>query len=308
MQPASTMSQTELLIDFVKENPIIYDYRHSNYKDSRAKDEKWKELATTLNTDYELLKRQWKNLKDSYSRHLKSRIGPIGQAALKYHHWQWAKHMEFFKPCLVFAQTNTNLEVNYSVNAAEGCEQQHHAQSTSSDVPDTVVSNQEAASTDGAVPLNISAIYNTDKRKKIQNMRRKTFGHQEGLSSIPKPMNNVDKVMSFLEKRETMDAVSHLFLSWSKTIKTFSPHRLLETKYQISNIIMQQERAQLEEDMANHQQVSQSVLLNKSPSASTSPLVMTVSPLIAYDCISPEGHTTTPVDSDEECTNSESHD
>jgi len=45
------MSQTEVIIDFVKENPVIYDCRHPSYKDSRAKDRKWKELATTLNTD-----------------------------------------------------------------------------------------------------------------------------------------------------------------------------------------------------------------------------------------------------------------
>jgi hypothetical protein len=31
------------------------------------------------------------------------------------------------------------------------------------------------------------------------------------------------------------------FLSWAQTIKTFTPHRLLETKIQIANIVMQQE-------------------------------------------------------------------
>jgi hypothetical protein len=57
----------------------------------------------------------------------------------------------------------------------------------------------------------------------------------------------VDKVVRYLEKRNGKDAVDHLFLSWAQTIKTFTPRRLLETKIQIANIVMQQERAQLEE-------------------------------------------------------------
>ena len=45
------MNQTERIIDFVKENTFLYDCRHPMYKDSRAKDRKWKESAAIVNTD-----------------------------------------------------------------------------------------------------------------------------------------------------------------------------------------------------------------------------------------------------------------
>jgi hypothetical protein len=41
----------EQIIEFVKENAFLYDIRHPMYKDSRAKDRKWKELAVAMNRD-----------------------------------------------------------------------------------------------------------------------------------------------------------------------------------------------------------------------------------------------------------------
>ena len=35
----------EQIIEFVKENALLYDTHRPMYKDSRAKDRKWKELA-----------------------------------------------------------------------------------------------------------------------------------------------------------------------------------------------------------------------------------------------------------------------
>lgn len=42
---------SELIINFVKENSLLFDYSHPLYKDSRAKDKKWKELAEIINKD-----------------------------------------------------------------------------------------------------------------------------------------------------------------------------------------------------------------------------------------------------------------
>jgi hypothetical protein len=38
----------ELLIDFIKENPVLYDYRNPLYKENRKKEKKWKETAMKL--------------------------------------------------------------------------------------------------------------------------------------------------------------------------------------------------------------------------------------------------------------------
>jgi hypothetical protein len=38
----------ELLIDFIKENSMLNDYRNPSYKDNWEKEKKWKEIATKL--------------------------------------------------------------------------------------------------------------------------------------------------------------------------------------------------------------------------------------------------------------------
>jgi hypothetical protein len=38
----------ELLSEFIKESPMLYDYRNPSYKDNRGKEKKWKEIAMKL--------------------------------------------------------------------------------------------------------------------------------------------------------------------------------------------------------------------------------------------------------------------
>lgn len=45
------MANAERVINFVKEQSLLYDYRHPLYKDIRAKDKKWKELGEQLDKD-----------------------------------------------------------------------------------------------------------------------------------------------------------------------------------------------------------------------------------------------------------------
>jgi hypothetical protein len=170
---------------------------------------------------------------------LKSKKTHTGQTAQKYHHWQWAKHMEFLKPHLAFAHTNSNLEGNasLSVNIAEGREQQPHDQSeepTSPDIPHTIVLNQSSISLDNVVPLNTSSIDSTDKAKETQNRRRNNTADQQRLSTaIPKlrknssATSNVNKVVRYLKKRNGKDAVVGAIpqiATWPVTVPQLTAH------------------------------------------------------------------------------------
>lgn len=42
------------------------------------------------------IKKKWKNLRDTYTKHLRSQAGHL--AAKNYKNWPWAKHMDFVKP------------------------------------------------------------------------------------------------------------------------------------------------------------------------------------------------------------------
>jgi hypothetical protein len=57
------------------------------------------------------LKKKLKNLRDTYFKFLKTFKSTTSQSAKRnYRNWQWAKHMESFKPFLAYAKTDMNLE------------------------------------------------------------------------------------------------------------------------------------------------------------------------------------------------------
>lgn len=58
------------------------------------------------------LKKRWKNLRDCFSKHLRSektRTGQVAKSICRYKSWPWAQHMEAFRPFLQFAQTKSNI-------------------------------------------------------------------------------------------------------------------------------------------------------------------------------------------------------
>ncbi|XP_072377881.1 uncharacterized protein, partial [Diabrotica undecimpunctata] len=119
------LANTEKLIEIVKQYPIIYDLRDEDYKNIRKKDKVWdnniifEKFHNSLNffadsihiwvDGSEELKKKWKNLRDSYAKHIRSLKTTTGQSAKKLHKWQWANQMEFFRSFLSFAKTTSNI-------------------------------------------------------------------------------------------------------------------------------------------------------------------------------------------------------
>jgi len=55
------------------------------------------------------LKKKWKNLSDTFMRHIKTNKTQSGQAAKSGKKWQWADQVEAFCPFLSFAKTSSNV-------------------------------------------------------------------------------------------------------------------------------------------------------------------------------------------------------
>lgn len=262
----------------------------------------------------EALKGQWKNLKDSYSRHLKSKKTHTGQAAQKYQHWQWAKHMEFLKPHLTFAKTNTNVKHSASLpeESAERQEQQPYDKAEGPNSPDISPTSEVVGTSPAVVIANTADTPPVDKTCEKPTAKRLTTSELETFCSIlqKRPRNTnqstsaVDRVVNYLQSRTDVDAVDHLFLSWAKTVKTFSPRRLLQTKMEISNIIMQQEAQELDEAMMNHAPSSHSSEPSDDASATTSraspPTPENISKSPHYDTFPPQRSQAIPLETTEQ--------
>lgn len=181
--------------------------------------------------------------------------------------------MEFFKPHLAFAKTNTDVKRGASLpeESAERQVQQPYDKAEGPNSPDiSPTSELVATSTADTTPVDKTCEKPTAKRLNTSELETFSSILQKRPRNTNQSTSTVDRVVNYLQSRTDVDAVDHLFLSWAKTVKTFSPRRLLQTKMKISNIIMQQEAEELDEAMMNHAPSSHSSESSYDASATTS--------------------------------------
>ncbi|EDW85530.2 uncharacterized protein Dwil_GK23098 [Drosophila willistoni] len=96
-ESSTTSDNTSDFIDIVKKYDVVYNNHNPDYKNVEVKMKVWAQIADEIGLSVEASKRKWKNLRDSYTKYLRSfRVGT--KTSKKYQYWAHADHMEFLKP------------------------------------------------------------------------------------------------------------------------------------------------------------------------------------------------------------------
>ncbi|EDW01338.1 uncharacterized protein LOC6560840 [Drosophila grimshawi] len=96
-ESSTTSDNTSDFIDIVKKYDVVYNNHNPDYKNVEVKMKVWTQIADEIGLSVEASKRKWKNLRDSYTKYLRSfRVGT--KTSKKYQYWAHADHMEFLKP------------------------------------------------------------------------------------------------------------------------------------------------------------------------------------------------------------------
>ncbi|ALC41283.1 CG13204 [Drosophila busckii] len=96
-ESSTTSDNTSDFIDIVKRYDVVYNNHNPDYKNVEVKMKVWSQIADEIGLSVEASKRKWKNLRDSYTKYLRSfRVGT--KTSKKYQYWAHADHMEFLKP------------------------------------------------------------------------------------------------------------------------------------------------------------------------------------------------------------------
>ncbi|XP_013099821.1 uncharacterized protein LOC106082058 [Stomoxys calcitrans] len=84
------------LIEFVKENPILYDkkYRSMTYKDQKVR--KWNEIARKLRKDPNAVRLKWKSLRDTFKKRLQRKADECEDITPS-KTWKYNEHLQFLK-------------------------------------------------------------------------------------------------------------------------------------------------------------------------------------------------------------------
>lgn len=176
------------------------------------------------------MKKRWKGLRDSYGKHLRSLKTTSGQAAKvlnRFKSWPWASQMSFLKPHMELGPTETNV--------SSGDPEQEEDEASGS--------HEEAHNTSSQVQAEVSFGADNNDTSRMDVRKRKAVNPMQTVS-------NTDKVISFLQNRnpEGQDDIDLLFRSLAKTVKKFSPERIIIVKSRLAQYVMEQELAHLREE------------------------------------------------------------
>ncbi|XP_030752276.1 uncharacterized protein LOC115879532 [Sitophilus oryzae] len=244
------MCNTEKIIENVREQPILYDLSHSEYKNTKKKDKIWDEIAMSVGEmTGDELKKKWKNLRDSYAKFLRTEKTKSGQEMKnldRYKTWPWAQQMEFLRKSLSFAKTHTNkniLPVSQSAESSQLREDTNHDQLNNHEPVEQVT-----------VAENIPAIMGDTEENQLK--KRQVYCEVKQPEKKKKTMVNsqgsaVEQVICCLhQNRENLaaDDIDDIFKGYAKTVKKFSKKRQAIVKFKMSQLIMENELAQLEEE------------------------------------------------------------
>ncbi|XP_005174842.1 mucin-5AC isoform X1 [Musca domestica] len=148
-ESSTTSDNTSDFIEIVKKHDVVYNTHHPDYKNVEVKLKIWNEIANEIGLSVDASKRKWKNLRDSYTKYLRSfRVG--SKTSKKYQFWAHADHMEFLKPYQGPGRSNNGIIITKDEEETE-CDlgfqvlTKATSNSTDDDVKPTSLANTTAA-------------------------------------------------------------------------------------------------------------------------------------------------------------------
>lgn len=139
----------EKIIKLIKSKDVLWNLSNINYKNNKFKAKEWEDISNEMNMPIDVIKKKWRNLRDTYSRNLakKGIFGypkTIEDGEIK---WKHASQLDFLrghlkhrlshggydKPSKQEAQEN----LQYSVSSSETQFSCHSQSSSSSQTPQT---------------------------------------------------------------------------------------------------------------------------------------------------------------------------
>ncbi|XP_013196545.1 transcription factor Adf-1 [Amyelois transitella] len=160
----SSRPYREKLINEVKKCPVLYDTRDENHRDINARDRCWQEISTKLGVHCEILKREWKILRDSMRQALKRsrNTNAATSARALGKKWRFQSQMAFLLPYM----TRRNQRQLQDVKMDESAEPEQSEQEQEADAWD-----HENVGDDDSMDLFFASICQSAKRlpRHLQN-------------------------------------------------------------------------------------------------------------------------------------------
>ncbi|XP_060809199.1 uncharacterized protein LOC106138961 isoform X2 [Amyelois transitella] len=215
---------TERLIEFVKQQPCLYDSSHREYKNVANKTEIWEAIGKELNCTGEVVKNKWRTLRDGYTKNRKL----MKEKGISKTYF-WAPQLAFLEnhlqrqPALNATSSPTPFCMDLDTNAGD--------ESRASPVECKV-------NTVAEIPLEEPLLAEDTSAPDIRPAKRKN----------PEDDDDLTRIMNFLSrKKRNEDAVGHLFSSYAVTFRSFPAHEQIALKLKLAELFSNVELKLIEE-------------------------------------------------------------
>ncbi|XP_064461903.1 uncharacterized protein LOC135372138 [Ornithodoros turicata] len=92
---SASMDMLETLVVQIERYPWLYDSTRSDYKDATKKNNSWQAISLAVGMSVEECQRNWRNLRDRYTRELRAMKQPSGSGRSNREEWPLMKPMSF---------------------------------------------------------------------------------------------------------------------------------------------------------------------------------------------------------------------
>ncbi|BET00910.1 MADF [Nesidiocoris tenuis] len=222
------MALTGKIIQSVKMRPALYDPRHEEFRNTRLKDELWQEIGSKLNRNGQELKKKWKNIKDTYGKHLKCSKMKVVQTRKNYKHWQWAQEMEYFRPYLACSKSTID---------DDGME-------TDDDENDELMDNNLVSDVNGVELVEVTPLTN------MADYEYESSTDATDYTTVGKLNRNE------VCHKTKVEPVDRIFQGYAQMVKTFSVERQAYIKLKIAELMSVQEVEHHKEQQAANSDVN----------------------------------------------------
>ncbi|VVC44841.1 BESS motif,MADF domain [Cinara cedri] len=234
------MMDDELLIELVRENPVLYDSAHFKYSDITHKADLWKRIGELLRSDAGKCKQRWESLRSQYRKFMRNTKSKTydGQQPK----WKYSDQLSFIHPHMKDKKTN-----------ADGSEDNQD------DMDDPLHAESNDSWPETNIGLEISTPSSSSTQKRIltfDELPEDSYGVWKSLAKKRKSalaeMASTTHVKHVLDvKKDTrFDELDLFFDTMKMTVKKFTISDKLLVKRKVFNII-----TEIEEMYADDEQL-----------------------------------------------------
>ncbi|XP_014260382.1 uncharacterized protein LOC106673010 isoform X1 [Cimex lectularius] len=241
----------ELLIELVRERPVLYDLKDPKYLNADWKGRIWQEIGLKINVDGSQCKSRWNNIRDNFKKSWGKRKTKSGQAAKKSKPYRFENQLQFLLEFMEERETKGNIGLHPdSENGEFNDDNEEETRLTNNIVSPPQSSNQpssppfeEHPTTSNDIPSTSAACF---ARPTPVTGRKKTPQHETAASALMKYVieNNEGKKNT---PTVTLDNPIDCFLfGISATMKSMPPYLQHLAKSEIFSTVQKYELQMLQ--------------------------------------------------------------